>query len=344
MKAKIKSLLVILAAANFMIAITSSGSPAPGNNKGEADYKEIQNLMGGVLHGFTYEIPKILHSIWFGSEIPQQYRENIQGICKANKDYRCFLWTDRQQTVDKSIQIKILDDPLFFDNDIARSEIEGFGHSNHVPNYGAFTDYFRLSILYYFGGVYLDTDVQLTDDYVGFGQLTSATGFLISNDFGTHVVSNAMIASCSKNTFVAEAINLIVGRYSILTSPRNQERRIIDVLEYDPISVLGTDYADLTVADFWKKKLCLAEEDCKDADNFRLRATLAMTGPSALFEACTKVYNELSNEARSLISEFDTSSTSERFYPIKSSLFRFPREGLKHTSDLSWLRKPSPPG
>lgn len=104
------------------------------------------------------KIPKRVHFIWIGSDIPEKYVLNILRIREHNPEYEFNLWMDRAfdhaehafaihlanfQTV-----VQIRDLPL----------IRNFDLYSEETNLGARADILRYEIVYRFGGVYLDVD------------------------------------------------------------------------------------------------------------------------------------------------------------------------------------------
>ena len=86
-------------------------------------------------------IPKIIHYCWFGgTELPKQNMEWISSWSKYCPDYRIVEWNENNYDVTKN----------------------QFMHEAYRMKKWAFVaDYARLDIIYNYGGVYLDTDVEL---------------------------------------------------------------------------------------------------------------------------------------------------------------------------------------
>lgn len=83
------------------------------------------------------KIPKKLHQIWLGSELPPIYRPLIEKFKLLHPDWEYTLWTDRQVA-----NLDFQNKPLFLES----------------KNYGQKSDILRYEILHRFGGVYLDLD------------------------------------------------------------------------------------------------------------------------------------------------------------------------------------------
>lgn len=84
-------------------------------------------------------IPKIIHQIWLGSPFPKRYKNFQNLIKKFHPDWEYKLWTD---------------------NDIKSLQLINQRAYDAAPNFGEKSDIARYEILYKFGGIYLDTDVE----------------------------------------------------------------------------------------------------------------------------------------------------------------------------------------
>lgn len=96
-------------------------------------------------------IPKIIHSIWLGErELPEEYRAYMEGRKKLLPGWEFRLWNEKNFD--------------FSANPYARE-------AYRAKKYGFVADYIRVCVLAEYGGVYLDTDVELLrpfpDDLLG---------------------------------------------------------------------------------------------------------------------------------------------------------------------------------
>lgn len=85
-------------------------------------------------------IPKKIHYAWFGGKMPDNLKRNIDGWHKICPEYEIVEWNDSNYDVTKNEYMMEAYD----------SQIFGF-----VP------DYLRLDVVYQYGGIYLDTDIEI---------------------------------------------------------------------------------------------------------------------------------------------------------------------------------------
>lgn len=104
--------------------------------------KLLQRSMSLVIHNEGIQlIPKIIHYCWFGrKKIPDEYRKWMESWKKFCPDYEIVEWNEDNYDV-KSIPY----------TEQAYKE----------KKYAFVSDYARLDVIYRYGGIYLDTDVEL---------------------------------------------------------------------------------------------------------------------------------------------------------------------------------------
>lgn len=86
-------------------------------------------------------IPKVIHYCWFSEkEIPEKYQKCIESWEKCCPDYEIKRWDESNYDISKNPYMK-----------------EAYEHQK----WGFVPDYARLDILYHYGGIYIDTDVEL---------------------------------------------------------------------------------------------------------------------------------------------------------------------------------------
>lgn len=87
----------------------------------------------------TAGIPKIVHHIWLGSELPEKNKQLRKTWHEQHPDWTFILWTDK---------------------DIEAFGLQNIALYNATTNYGEKSDIARYEILYRMGGLYVDTDFE----------------------------------------------------------------------------------------------------------------------------------------------------------------------------------------
>ena len=83
------------------------------------------------------KIPKIIHQIWLGGELPDKYKFYINTLKTINPDWEYRLWSD---------------------SDVSGFKLKNISLFDNISNLGSKSDIFRYEILQRFGGIYLDID------------------------------------------------------------------------------------------------------------------------------------------------------------------------------------------
>ena len=86
-------------------------------------------------------IPKIIHYCWVGGNpMPKQYQEYIDGWKRLCPDYEIICWNEKNYDIEKNQYMK---------------------QAYEAKKWGFVPDYIRKDVIYEYGGIYLDTDVEL---------------------------------------------------------------------------------------------------------------------------------------------------------------------------------------
>lgn len=102
-------------------------------------------------------IPKIIHFCWLsGDPYPAKIKKCIDSWKKYLPDYQIWLWDAHRFDVNSSIWVK-----------------EAFENKK----YAFAADYIRFYALYYYGGIYLDSDVEVIKSYDDLLQLPYFLGY-----------------------------------------------------------------------------------------------------------------------------------------------------------------------
>ena len=89
----------------------------------------------------TPQIPKKIHYCWFGgNEIPEQNRIWMESWRKYCPDYEIIEWNETNYDITKN--------PYMY-------------NAYRLKKWGFVSDYARLDVIYNYGGIYLDTDVEV---------------------------------------------------------------------------------------------------------------------------------------------------------------------------------------
>lgn len=126
-------------------------------------------------------IPKIIHYCWFGPNKPTELvNKCIDSWLKYAPDYKIILWNEDNFDINKFYFVK---------------------HAYENKKYAFVTDFVRLYVLKEYGGIYLDSDVEL---------LKGIDGFLVHNAFSgfedNKTVPTGIMGSEKKGKWVSELI------------------------------------------------------------------------------------------------------------------------------------------
>lgn len=114
-------------------------------------------------------IPKKIHYCWYGgNELPELAKFCIESWKKYCPDYEIIRWDESNTDLQE--------------NDYIREAFE-------AKKWAFITDYVRLNVLYKYGGIYMDTDVELLrnlDDYLNY---EAFSGFENSTQIPTGIMS-----------------------------------------------------------------------------------------------------------------------------------------------------------
>ncbi len=115
-------------------------------------------------------IPKIIHYCWFGrGEMPKLIKNCMKSWKKFCPDYKIMLWNEDSFDVNSTIWTK---------------------QAYEAKKYAFVSDYVRLKALNDFGGVYLDTDVELTQNIDRFLDHEAFSGFESASTAPTGIIAS----------------------------------------------------------------------------------------------------------------------------------------------------------
>lgn len=135
-------------------------------------------------------IPKIIHYCWFGGrELPALAVKCMNSWRKYLPDYQLRLWNEDSFDVRQHPYTK---------------------EARESGKYAFITDYVRLYVLYHYGGIYLDTDVEIVKSLDDLLHLPGFTGF----ESEKHIPTGIM--ACEKNNaWAKEQLDWYTGRHYI---------------------------------------------------------------------------------------------------------------------------------
>ena len=194
----------------------------------------LPNIVRLIQRYHSLKMPRIIHFIWVGSQIPVKYIYNIINVVIGNPNFRVYVWIDNPQGYGSHIQkhdillsapnihlrnastifpriVKLIPRAKYLIPYYERERIGIF------TNYAAAADILRLFILYIYGGIYLYTDIKLSMDY------SQATLLNLEPKFYTHVtisnakkfiVNNDLMAAPPESVVIRKSIELVVQRYT----------------------------------------------------------------------------------------------------------------------------------
>ncbi|MBQ0004130.1 MAG: hypothetical protein KBT21_11410 [Treponema sp.] len=134
-------------------------------------------------------IPHIIHHIWLGSKLPDQYKPFIETFKKYNPDWQFILWDEE----------KIL-------------SLQNFTSKKDyltASNYGMKSDIARYAILKEYGGFYFDTDFECLKNL---SPISDKSSFISCLQFTDKIeFGNAMIACCAHHPLIEKISSSIKG-------------------------------------------------------------------------------------------------------------------------------------
>jgi len=263
-------------------------------------------------------IPKIIHQIWLGSEFPDKYRSWRQTWLDKHPDWVYILWTDNSKNyfmgdfVESEEELKLI---LKSENcsgkrlvfDVSRMDMVNRESFLQAPNYGSKSSILRYEILYRYGGVYLDTDLEC---FRSFDPLVYGYDFFAGMapiNMQKTQVANGLIGSIPGHSVLQYCIkNTSLDRFN---------NKIVDILQS---TVAATGPGFLTRAIFY----AAGKGDTKDV----------VLPPSYFYS--------LRREMLRLIYSRDESFPPKFFSDLPSSKFVAPPEAFAvHYWETSWMKK-----
>lgn len=146
-------------------------------------------------------IPKIIHQIWIGSPLPEQYKKLQKTWKKHHPDWQYILWTDKE---------------------IRKLNLFNMDKYNFAINYGEKSDIARFELLYRFGGVYVDTDFECLQP---FDILHHACDFYTSVAYDKECLMYSAVIACKPGHPI---IKKCIEDLRLITSNTNDPHQILE--------------------------------------------------------------------------------------------------------------------
>lgn len=132
-------------------------------------------------------IPKIIHYCWFGGNpLPKSAKKCINTWRKLCPDYEIIEWNETNIDVFATQYVK---------------------EAYQAKKYAFVSDYARLYALYTYGGIYLDTDVEVLKSFDDLLENDGLFGFEEKN-----FVATSFMATCPKNALIKEFLDTYSNR------------------------------------------------------------------------------------------------------------------------------------
>ncbi len=171
------------------------------------------------------KIPKIIHQVWLDGPLPQNYYATVQSWIKYHPEWEYHLWTKEE------IRYLYLQNQPLFEEASAESQVE----------------ILRYEILYQFGGLFVDVDVEcikafdilheLCDFYAGVEQ-NIRTPFISSSIIGASA-GHRLIKYCiqelkKKSSFTLDPLFLTHSFFTIVKKNHPQANVILPAAFFHP--------------------------------------------------------------------------------------------------------------
>lgn len=160
-------------------------------------------------------IPKKIHYIWIGNEMPLLYKKCIDSWSKYHPDWEIICWNE------KTFSGEI---PFYFKKAI------------NDRNFAFASDYLRCHILYNEGGIYIDADMECIKDFTPL--LNSPfLGYEIENR-----ISNGVMGFPPNHDFISHLIQYYDDNIGVYKAMPRVTTEIINNNNYSDIIIYDEDY------------------------------------------------------------------------------------------------------
>lgn len=172
-----------------------------------------------------YLIPPVINYCWFGKNpIPQEYLYYIDSWKKMCPDYEIVRWDESNYDVNKHPYM---------------------AQAYKEKKWAFVSDYARLDIVYHFGGIYLDTDVELIKNLDELRRFNAYVGF----ESETFVNTGLGFGAVKRNKLIGKLMHgydeVVPGNYITCPQLQSMEMDKIGLVRNDTFQYL--DYGDVAV-------------------------------------------------------------------------------------------------
>jgi mannosyltransferase OCH1-like enzyme len=132
-------------------------------------------------------LPKILHYCWFGGKpLPEDYRSYVEGWQKLMPDWQIMRWDENNSPMHLPYIQKVLQERKWA----------------HLSNF------VRLFALYQYGGIYLDTDMEMLQSLEPISEYSCFLGFEMGGKPGEEIlVNDAIIGATKAHPFIKKCLD-----------------------------------------------------------------------------------------------------------------------------------------
>jgi mannosyltransferase OCH1-like enzyme len=130
-----------------------------------------KNSFANVVPSQQVRIPTIIHIMWLGGKLPQEYIKYVTSWSVFHPQWTILFWTDSSSNYDQGTEVVYTFDELAqrlksvnggerIVVDTSRLDFSNRCFYDQATNYGEKSDILKWEIVYRFGGTYVDTDFE----------------------------------------------------------------------------------------------------------------------------------------------------------------------------------------
>ncbi len=186
-------------------------------------------------------IPKIIHYCWFGgNEMPKDIQENIIQWKKILPDYEFMLWDEKNFSTEYN---------------------EYVSGAYKMKKYAFVSDVARIHALYNYGGIYLDTDIEVKKS---FDDLLDKSKLILGYENNNRDIMTAFIAAEKENIYMRKMLDTYKNDKFILgNGVFNDEANPVRLTR-----LLKKEGFPVPLNEFETSELCVYKEDVFSAMRF----------------------------------------------------------------------------